>query len=575
MTTPKFLGTNASNRRPAIVAAGAAVGDRTVFLDGGLVSGQKIHLNGVPILSAGGVAPRAASWLSKWGFDVSFVSAIGQDDTGDMILAHLRQAGVDTEYIHRYKGRTSESWLVVEKSTRRERTAIMSLSPELQEQRLSKARIAAIVRLNDALVVDGAGNEADQRALALAFAKAGRPVVVNVECVESVTVDLLPIASVVVVSEQFIRGKYPHQTTVAALQRLAVSDRCMLLAATLGSRGSVALARTSSGWKALDTGVAAVEHLLDTTGAGDAWLAGITASFLKRLGWAESIRIATAASAFAVEAVGFPAAPRWRKLAERAARVPQEFKSTPTGVTGSTFKTAIHEDSKPRTVVPQKTSTVIAVVFDLDETLTGSPHIRAWRKALKIMGLKVPPHVWTEFAIRQRGVSNLDGASALQDLLGVSLDLERLVSLKKHAAIEMAASVPLYRDFCEALPDLHARFRLAVWTSSNREYWQTLCRRFPELASIPCATIETYVKSKPDPAGWFESLRLMGLKPQDAPRVAMVGDSIAKDLVGAKNGGCERRIHFLKRGRVAEPDNPKVVWATIHDHRDLLRLLSS
>ena len=52
------------------------------------------------------------------------------------------------------------------------------------------------------------------------------------------------------------------------------------------------------------------------------------------------------------------------------------------------------------------------------------------------------------------------------------------------------------------------------------------------------------------------------------------GDSIAKISLVPKMEA-ERRIHFLKRGRVAEPDNPKVVWATIHDHRDLLRLLSS
>jgi beta-phosphoglucomutase-like phosphatase (HAD superfamily) len=217
-----------------------------------------------------------------------------------------------------------------------------------------------------------------------------------------------------------------------------------------------------------------------------------------------------------------------------------------------------------------------ALVFDLDETISGSPHVRAWRKALKQMGIKVPSHIWSQFIHRQRGVSNEQAALGLERLLGKHIDRQTLCTLKRGYAVQMAAKVPIYCDFMDALPVLLRRpYLVAIWTSSNRQYWETLCSRSALLSKVPCATIESDGGvSKPDPAGFFRALGLVGLSPSDAERTAVIGDSIAKDLKGGHNAGCKTLIYYCRSGRSVEADPDHLVTARVSRHRCLPSLLS-
>jgi fructokinase len=63
------------------------------------VFGEEAHLGGAPF--------NFAAQLQRLGHEVSFVSAIGEDERGDRILARMSAMGLSTEYVSRDDGTDS------------------------------------------------------------------------------------------------------------------------------------------------------------------------------------------------------------------------------------------------------------------------------------------------------------------------------------------------------------------------------------------------------------------------------------------------------------------------------------
>lgn len=96
-----------------IVVVGSVASDEVVRLTGRCREGA--HLNGVPgEIRLGGGGANSAVALAAAGHHVTLVSAVGEDEAGCWQVAQLAAAGVDVSAIQRVAGRSTRSILLID-----------------------------------------------------------------------------------------------------------------------------------------------------------------------------------------------------------------------------------------------------------------------------------------------------------------------------------------------------------------------------------------------------------------------------------------------------------------------------
>jgi sugar/nucleoside kinase (ribokinase family) len=241
----------------------------------------------------GGQIASALLACARLGRRAAFIGSVGSDPEAELALAPLREAGIDLTRVRIVAGApTRSAWIWVEAGSG-ERTVLWERDPRLALG--PEAVSGEDVALARALLVDATDLGASLRAAELARSL-GRPCVVDADAPQPGLERLLALASHPVVAEPLARALFGDAER--AVRELAAAGAAMPIV-TRGRGGAVA-------WS--DGAVAYVPAFaidaLDTTGAGDAFHAGVVHGVLDGLSGAPLLRVAHAVAACACSALG-------------------------------------------------------------------------------------------------------------------------------------------------------------------------------------------------------------------------------------------------------------------------------
>lgn len=105
------LSRSSKSQAPQIVCIGGAVLDRKYKAKGVLAAGTSNPVSGM--CSFGGVARNVAENLARLGVQVSFVSIVGDDETGRALIGHLGDLGVDVSHVAVSPSRPTAEYVAV------------------------------------------------------------------------------------------------------------------------------------------------------------------------------------------------------------------------------------------------------------------------------------------------------------------------------------------------------------------------------------------------------------------------------------------------------------------------------
>jgi len=248
-------------------------------------------------VAAGGVARNVAENLARLEIDTRLVTTIGDDEHGRMLLQSGRDAGIDIDYVQQIESAPTSTYLSILDTSGEMQVAVsdMSIIEELSAERLRAGRDM----LEQAALIIFDANLADE-ALAwltetfsdqvlfvdtVSTTKAPRviPYLAAVHTLKTSQIEAEALAELEASTEQQLReiAQWFHTRGV---QRLFV---------TLGSEGVFYSVERSQGILRLNRGQ---REILNTGGAGDAFLAGLAYAWLEHWPLDRSVLFALAAA---------------------------------------------------------------------------------------------------------------------------------------------------------------------------------------------------------------------------------------------------------------------------------------
>lgn len=246
----------------------------------------------------GGAAANTAVWLAAWGVPVRLAgNALGRDDLGDRLWAWLGAfPSLDLRFIERLPELVTPFCRILV-TPDAERSILVYGYPQTPKARVSPEMLAGA----SYLALDLYGG--DER---LEAAQAARPA--GLTTVVSDLIDpghpVLPWADIVIVSSAYLRSEQPEVDPLQRAQDLRqVCHGAVIL--TDGPRPVHVLDRDGGLFSLQPPRVQPV----DTTGAGDAFRAGLIYGLLQGFELPESLPLAAAAGALKITATGGKPAP--------------------------------------------------------------------------------------------------------------------------------------------------------------------------------------------------------------------------------------------------------------------------
>jgi len=249
---------------------------------------------------AGGKGANQAIALARAGAAVTLVGRVGSDDDGRFALATLTAAGVDAGHVDTIDAApTGRAFIQVSDAGENLICVVAGANATLTPDDLPAETIATA----DVLVLQGEIPAPTSLAAARIAAGAGGRVVLNLAPWHPVPASALADVAVLVVNESEaaaelgLSGADVHAHPLDAVRRLAELGPDAVL--TLGAHGVV--------WSAGGRVGQLVAHrveVVDTTGAGDAFVGNLAAALLAGRDFAEAVAWANAAGALASTAHG-------------------------------------------------------------------------------------------------------------------------------------------------------------------------------------------------------------------------------------------------------------------------------
>jgi ribokinase len=253
----------------------------------------------------GGKGYNQAVALARLGAEVSFVGAVGDDAHGDDFLAALRREGIDASRVVQLRGTPTA-------------VAVPLVTPEGDvgfvqypgaNWQISRAHVADLPDC-DLLLLQGEIATGTSLHAAQVLRRRSVIVLLNPAPAHEITPELVAASSLLCASEVEARallaerGEDHEGAREDLARRLATGGRAAVV--SLGEHGAVWAAGDDSG-RASPPAVEAV----DTTGAGASFTAALGIALAEGAGYAEAVRFACAAGAFAVTRRGAePGLPR-------------------------------------------------------------------------------------------------------------------------------------------------------------------------------------------------------------------------------------------------------------------------
>ncbi|MET8261896.1 carbohydrate kinase family protein [Micromonospora sp. NPDC005553] len=292
--------------RPArMVVVGDVITDVVAVLSGPLAAGSD---TGATIsLGGGGQAANTAAWIAAQRVDVTLVGAVGDDDAGRDRVAELERAGVDCA-IERIDGAPTGTVIVLaaddERTMVSQRGANLRLSAAHVEQALAAVPDAGHLHLSAYTLLDAESRGAGLRALASARE---RGLTISVDAASAAP--LRRVGAAVFLSWvrdiDLLLVNADEATVLAggldpAAQGRALSATARRVVVKRGAAGAVWVDRTTPVCVAPANRVAVV----DVTGAGDAFAAGLLTAWLAGATPTAALGRATDLGALAVSTAG-------------------------------------------------------------------------------------------------------------------------------------------------------------------------------------------------------------------------------------------------------------------------------
>jgi 2-dehydro-3-deoxygluconokinase len=261
-------------------------------------------------LSIGGAESNVAIGLSRLGIPASWVSLLGEDELGELVLHRLRAEGVDVSAVRRVPGRPTGLYLREEVAGRlrvyyyRSRSAAATLAPGAFDP--SILRDADFLHLTGITGALSPGCAEFLRWAAKAAREAGVRVSYDVNyrsrlwepaAARAATEALLPLVDVLLVGHEEAQALWGEDAD-AALEHLAATGPSEVVL-KLGAEGCAAVV---NGARLASAGFPARQ--VDPIGAGDAFAAGYLAATLWGCDPSERLRTANAMGAFCVQSAG-------------------------------------------------------------------------------------------------------------------------------------------------------------------------------------------------------------------------------------------------------------------------------
>jgi 2-dehydro-3-deoxygluconokinase len=262
------------------------------------------------LLSIGGAESNVAIGLARLGIPASWISVLGEDELGELVLHRLRAEGVDTSAVRRVSDRPTGLYLREEVAGRlrvyyyRSGSAAATLSPNAFDPSILQGAaflhltgITGALSLECADFLPWAATTAQDVGVRVSYDVNYRSRLWEPSAARAATEALLPLIDVLFVGHDEANALWGWGTDTALEQLSKVGPSEVIL--KLGADGCAAVINgdrlTSPGFPA---------RQLDPIGAGDAFDAGYLAATL--WGWApdKRLRTANAMGAFCVQNLG-------------------------------------------------------------------------------------------------------------------------------------------------------------------------------------------------------------------------------------------------------------------------------
>ncbi|AKW09044.1 sugar kinase [Salmonella enterica subsp. enterica serovar Rubislaw] len=269
-----------------IACVGITVMDRIYYVEGLPTEGGKYVAKRYTEVG-GGPAATAAVAAAKLGAQVDFIGRVGDDDTGNSLLAELESLGVNTRYTRRYtQARSSQSAIMVD--AKGERIIVNYPSPDL----LPDAGWLNDIDFSqwDVVLADVRWHDGAKQAFTLAR-QAGVMTVLDGDITPQDISELVALSDHAAFSEPGLARLTGMSEAIDALKK-----------AQMLTNGHVYVTRGSEGCNWLEK--AAVRHqpgftveVVDTTGAGDVFHGALAFGLARGYAIEEAVRFASGVAA--------------------------------------------------------------------------------------------------------------------------------------------------------------------------------------------------------------------------------------------------------------------------------------
>ncbi|WP_446219183.1 carbohydrate kinase family protein [Micromonospora sp. IBHARD004] len=269
------------NRRSRILVVGDVITDVVAVLSGPLATGSDTAAE--IRFSGGGQAANTAAWIAAQGVDVTLVGAVGDDEAGRDRVAELTRTGVDCA-VERHEGYPTGTVIVLttdgERTMVSQRGANLRLSAAHVDRALAGAPDAGHLHLSAYTLLDAASRGAGLRALAAARE---RGLTTSVDAASAAPLRRVGAAAFLTwIRDVDLLLVNTDEATVLAggldpgAQARALSAAARRVVVKRGAAGAVWVDRDATVSVAAARRVAVV----DVTGAGDAFAAGLLTAWL-------------------------------------------------------------------------------------------------------------------------------------------------------------------------------------------------------------------------------------------------------------------------------------------------------
>lgn len=293
--------TLAGERGNGVIVVGSANQDYILRVRKPPKAGETVLAESL-LRQAGGKGANQAVAAARLGADVQFIGCVGDDADGALLMQQLRSHGVDIANVDIVDEPTGVAVVAVYDSGENAITVVPGANFSLSAARVSDTVQAVCARATVLVVQAELLPEIIQVALRSAEAAGLRPIL-NLAPYQAMPAELIQLCDPLVVNESEARALVGRTVNDASSAGLAVEELRRVarsIVVTMGARGAYWADQNSTG----HVPAPPVERVIDTTGAGDAFVGALAAFLANGSSIEEAVRAGVKAGTFAVTGLG-------------------------------------------------------------------------------------------------------------------------------------------------------------------------------------------------------------------------------------------------------------------------------